>query len=337
MWSELPYLGTRPDCFARLKSRPEDFEVEELLGFQPDGDGEHYLLKIRKRNRNTMDVAREIAHRLGVRLLDVGYAGLKDRRAVTSQWFSVPAKAFENSPPLTSVDGWEVLDHERHRRKLRRGSHLGNRFTIQLSDFRGSPGKLACKVSELRRTGFPNYFGEQRFGVNYSNVERARLELGRARGSFRSTADKMMLSAARSWLFNAVLGHRLRDHTWIEVLAGEILVLSGSRSHFVAEDGDLSLAARVKAFDVHTSGPLWGQGAALMGRAWSRERGWLGNEPELLDALEISTVVPARRALRATVDDVSLDWPAVDSPRLSFTLGRGSYATAVIRGLAVPQ
>ena len=114
-------------------------------------------------------------------------------------------------------------------------------------------------------------------------------------------------------------------------------MLSGSRSHFVAEDGDSSLAARVDAFDLHTSGPLWGQGAALMGRAWSRERGWLSGERELLDALEISTVVPARRALRATVDDLSLDWPAACSPRLSFTLGRGSYATAVIRELAVTQ
>ncbi len=337
MWSELPYLGTRPDCFARLKSRPEDFEVEELLGFQPDGDGEHCLLRIRKRNRNTMDVAREVAHHFRVRLLDVGYAGLKDRRAVTTQWFSVPAKAFENSLPLPSFDGWEVLDHERHRRKLRRGSHRRNRFTIQLGEFRGSPGKLACKVSELRRTGFPNYFGEQRFGVNHSNVERARLELGRARGSFRSVADKMMLSAARSWLFNAVLSHRLRHHTWVEVLVGEVLVLSGSRSHFVAEDGDLSLAARVEAFDLHTSGPLWGQGAAFLGRTWSRERDWLGNERELLDALEISTVVPARRALRATADDLSLDWPAAHSPRLSFTLGRGSYATALIRELVVNQ
>ena len=101
MWSELPYLDAAPGAFARLKSCPEDFQVEELLGFRPDGEGEHWLLNIRKRDRNTLDVAREMARHFRVRLLEIGYAGLKDRRGVTSQWCSVPATAFENASSLS--------------------------------------------------------------------------------------------------------------------------------------------------------------------------------------------------------------------------------------------
>ena len=335
MWSELPYLDATPGAFARLKSCPEDFQVEELLGFRPDGEGEHWLLNIRNRDRNTLDVAREMAHHFRVRLLDIGYAGLKDRRGVTSQWFSVPAKAFENASSLSGLNGWEVLFQERHRRKLRRGSHFGNRFTIQLTEFRGSPAELADRVAELRCTGIPNYFGEQRFGVGHSNIERARVRLGKVRGPFRSTADKMMLSAARSWLFNTVLSRRLRDRTWLEVLAGDVMLLPGSRSHFVAKKGDLSLVERVEACDLHTSGPLWGRGATLLGNAWLRERDWLDWEQALLNTLEASTVMPARRALRAMVGDLSLDWSAADAPCLSFTLRRGCYATAVVRELVV--
>ncbi len=156
---------------ARIRSCPEDFRVDEELGFSPDGEGEHSLLHIRKRNRNTDQIARQLARHAGVRARDVSYCGLKDRVAVTSQWFSVwlPGKA---DPDWSTMEeeGLQILEQSRHRRKLQRGALQCNRFEIVLREIQGAQEDVEKRLSLIKAQGVPNYFGEQRFGRDGGNL-----------------------------------------------------------------------------------------------------------------------------------------------------------------------
>ncbi|MDW8479836.1 MAG: tRNA pseudouridine(13) synthase TruD [Xanthomonadales bacterium] len=203
----------QPECFrepvlaARIRERPEDFRVEEDLGFEPDGEGEHWLLRIEKRERDTLAVARELARFAGVAPLAVGFAGLKDRRAVAVQHFTVRA------PHLAAGDwrrlerpGLRVLAAARHRRKLPRGAHRGNRFELGLRLLDGEPGAIAARIEAIARLGFPNHFGPQRFGRGGANLHEP-AGIARVRGPERG----MRLSAVRAALFNALLAARIEE------------------------------------------------------------------------------------------------------------------------------
>ncbi len=158
-----------------LRTEAEDFIVEEQLGFAPDGVGDHVWLYIEKRHANTHWVARKLAELAWVAPSEVGFAGLKDRHALTRQWFSV-ALCGNKEPDWTALNStemrvWEVV---RHRHKLRRGDHQANRFQIRLRDFRGDAGKCEEVLRRITEQGFPNYFGEQRFGNDNGNLKAAR-------------------------------------------------------------------------------------------------------------------------------------------------------------------
>ncbi len=333
---DLPFMVDRPQASARIKVSPEHFKVDEILGFEPDGTGQHYLFRILKINRNTADVARELSQIFGVRLVDVGYSGRKDKQAVARQWFSVLAQSVGAASSPIAGQGWNVEKQCRHGRKLRRGSHRGNAFDIRLSEFKGCASDLEQRVLNLQRRGFPNYFGSQRFGHRGRNIGEARRILGTDAVRLRRPSHQMLLSAARSWLFNIVLGQRLRESTWARPLPGDIMMLDGSRSHFTAEQDDPLLPERLAGLDVHVSGPLWGDVKAVQGQpAWQRECSWLEGEAELRDSVARTGVKPARRALRATFDDLVLKWTHDRNPRLVFTLGRGCYATSLLRELVL--
>ena len=333
---DLPFMADQPTASARIKVSPEHFKVDEVLGFEPDGTGQHYLFRILKINRNTADVARELSQMFGLRLVDVGYSGRKDKQAVARQWFSVPAQSVDAVSSSIGGLGWKVEKQCRHGRKLRRGSHRGNSFDIRLSEFKGCASDLEQRVLNLQRRGFPNYFGSQRFGHQGRNIDEARRILGTDAIRLRRPSHQMLLSAARSWLFNVVLGQRLRENTWTRPLPGDIMMLAGSRSHFTAEKGDSMLPERLASLDIHVSGPLWGDVKSVQGQtAWQRECYWLEGEAELRDSVARTGANPARRALRATFDDLALKWTHDSNPRLIFTLGRGCYATSLLRELVL--
>ncbi|MEM9209297.1 MAG: tRNA pseudouridine(13) synthase TruD, partial [Pseudomonadota bacterium] len=162
----------RPEATAVLRDSTDDFVVEEVLGFEPSGDGEHTFLFVEKRNRTTDEVAVELARHAGVPRRAVSFAGLKDKRARTRQWFSVQC------PPKREID-WHIrfardvtiLECARNRRKLRRGAHRANRFVLTLRDVRDPLDTLPTRLDALAEDGAPNYFGEQRFGRDGQNVE----------------------------------------------------------------------------------------------------------------------------------------------------------------------
>jgi len=315
-----------------LRATPEDFVVEEDLGFAPDGQGEHVLVQVQKRGANTEWVARQLARFAGVRPMDVSYAGLKDRHALTTQWFSVhlPGRA-EPDWSGFACDEYRVLAAGRHTRKLRRGALAGNRFVIRLHALAGDTGVLAARLAQIRERGVPNYFGEQRFGREGGNLARAaELFAGRRREHDRAKRG-MYLSAARSYLFNTVLSHRVVQGTWDQALAGECLVLDGSASFFRAEAIDEKLQQRLVQWDIHPSGPLWGRGAPPCGSALNAmEADLLAPHEAFRKGLEQAGMEQERRPLRLAARDMAWELSG-DTLTVSFVLDAGSYATAVLR------
>lgn len=339
----LPRAHGGPWGLGRLRVDPADFRVDEDLGFAPDGEGDHRLLWVRKTNVNTEWVACRLAELAGVRPADVGFAGLKDRRAVASQWFSVPATK-GGEPDWSSVpEGIEVLDVVAHRRKLRRGALRGNRFAILIRDLAPPSGlplgsgaaPMEQRLAEIGRLGVPNYFGEQRFGHGGANLLRADALL---RGTVRPPRRHQLglwLSAARSELFNRVLARRVSEERWSRPLPGDCLNLDGSHSYFRAETIDEDLIERCERLDLHPTGPLWGKGdPPTGGDVRALEDAVVASLPGWGEGLARFGLSQERRALRLPVRD--LHWSLVaEGLRLSFTLPAGAYATTVLRELIV--
>jgi len=313
---------------ARAKSCPEDFRVTEILDFVPDGSGEHDWLWIEKRDANTAWLARRLAAHAGVAAADVGYAGMKDRVAVTRQWFSVrrPGGARADWSAL-ALPGVTLLEQTRNSRKLRRGAHRGNAFELRLRDVDGAPSE---RLALIAAQGVPNYFGAQRFGRDGGNLALARALIAGAR--FKRDKRSLALSAARSYLFNLILERRVAADNWNVLLPGDIANLDGSNSVFAFEAVDDTLLQRCAALDVHPSGALWGRGGDAPGqRILPSEAAAVAAEAQLAAGLE-RFVAAGRRPLRVAVEE--LRWEqAADSLLLCFRLRRGAYATAVLREL----
>lgn len=330
---ELPRAHGAAPLTAELRRTPDDFRVDEILGYDADGEGEHALLWVEKRDANTDWVARELARFAGVPPLNVGYAGLKDRHAVTRQAFTVQL-AGKLDPDWSAFPHAEVkvLASTRHKRKLKRGALRGNRFVLVLRDVRGERTRAEEVLQAIATRGVPNYFGEQRFGREGGNVAQARaMFAGR-----RVDRDKrsILLSAARSHIFNSVLAARVERDAWDKPLEGEIWSLAGSRSWFGPEPFDDKLAARLAQGDIHPSGPLWGQGdPPTTSVAGDLEREIASAYTDLTEGLVAARMEQERRPLRLLPKDLRWRWPDDETLELGFELPAGAYATVVAREL----
>ncbi|ALM51638.1 hypothetical protein BJB45_03075 [Halomonas huangheensis] len=313
----------------------EDFVVEECLDFAPEGQGEHLWLWVEKRNAATSDVARQLALQCEVGSRDIGYAGMKDRVAVTRQWFSVHLPGREAPEDLVeglTERGFKVLNMTRHPRKLKRGVHRGNRFTLRLNGAVTQDESLEQRWQAIVAEGVPNYFGPQRFGSDGRNLFRARDLLARGWRK-RDDREGMLLSAARSFLFNAQLAERLVAGQWRTVLNGDVMMLDGTQSMFAVEAQDSELQQRLISGDIHPTAVLWGQGGSrAMGDAEQLEQKALACWPGLCNGLERAAVKASRRALRVRPSEGLLQRDA-DGVTLEFTLPSGAFATAVLREL----
>ncbi|MES0875255.1 tRNA pseudouridine(13) synthase TruD [Sinimarinibacterium thermocellulolyticum] len=331
--SPLPHAHGGPPLQAQLRATPEDFVVDELQDIVPDGSGEHAWLVVKKRGANTEWVAKGLARFAGVAPMDVSYAGVKDRHALTTQVFTVylPGRASPDWSQL-GLEGVEVLEHRRHRRKLKRGALRGNRFGIVLRAIRGDRAAAEARLAAIATRGVPNYFGEQRFGLGGANVERAERMFAGARVD--RALRSMLLSAARSQLFNAVLAERVRRDCWDRGLPGEVWSLAGSRSWFGPEAPSAELDARLAAFDIHPSGPLWGRGELPSAdEARALEQSVCAEYETLRSGLERAGLEQERRALRLIPQAMRWHWLDADALRLEFELPPGAYATVVLREL----
>jgi tRNA pseudouridine13 synthase len=318
---------------ATIRMAPEDFVVEELDGFAATGSGEHLLLTIEKRGINTAFAARQIAAWAGIAEMGVGYAGLKDRHAVTRQRFSVhlPRRVAPDVGALEQ-DGLHVLASEWHARKLPRGALAGNRFELTLRDVQGDRADIHARLQLVAARGVPNYFGDQRFGRDGDNLGNA-LAMFRGRRVGREQRG-YLLSAARSALFNRVLARRAADGTWEQGLDGEVWMLDGNRSVFGPEQWSDQLAGRLAAFDIHPTAPLWGRGELrTTGDARRLEESALDDDESqaLRSGLEAAGLAQERRATRLRPVDMAWEWQADASVLvLRFVLPPGAYATTVL-------
>jgi len=328
----LPFAFRTAQATGVIRSTPEDFLVEEMPSALPDGAGEHVLLQIEKRNSNTDWVAGQLARYANVPRRDVSYAGMKDRHAVTRQWFSVRlAGRLEPDWCALVSEEFKILQHDRHSRKLKIGALKGNRFTIRVKDFVGDAGALAETLAKLSELGMPNYFGEQRFGIDGENLEFAKKLFNGELGKVPRQKKGFYLSAARSYLFNLVLAERVRRKNWNQPINGDRFILDGSRSSFLADQIDDELVRRIAEHDIHVSGPLWGRGDIKVGGdAAVLEQSVLEAEHLLQGGLVQFGLSMERRALRASVHQLS--WSIDDGVlTLCFELPKGVFATALLR------
>lgn len=330
---ELPRVGGAAPLHAVLRAQPEDFVVEELLAQEADGAGEHAWLWVEKRGANTEWVARRLAQFAGVPAAAVGYAGLKDRHAITRQAYSVQL-AGKPAPDWSRLDvpGVSVLAATRHARKLKRGALRGNRFSLVLRDVMGDRATADALLGDMETRGVPNYFGEQRFGRAGDNVEQARAMFAGQR--VERHVRGLLLSAARSEIFNAVLAERVRDGSWDAALDGEIWALAGSHSWFGPEPWAPELASRLASGDISTSGPLWGEGEPpTTGAAAALEARVAARYGDLIAGLAAARLKQERRALRLLPRSLHWRWRDAATLELAFELPPGCYATVVLRAL----
>jgi len=314
-----------------IRSQPEDFIVREWLGFEADGEGDHWLLTVRKRNANTHWITKQIAKLANIHPRDVGFAGLKDRNAVAEQSFTVPVRSAMASEWLTvCTEDFDVIAAQRHRRKLKRGALKGNDFEIVVRDFTGSAAAVAERLAVIGSAGVPSYFGPQRFGHELGNLQRA-AAMFRGEQQLHDRFERgFALSAARSAVFNAVLSRRVSEGSWNRLLDGDIANLDGSNSIFAVEAVDDVLAERCARLDIHPSGPLWGRGEIRpQGVPKEIETSIAVEQAVLCAGLARTDLEQERRALRVRVQ--ALEHTLVgDVLTLRFRLGRGAFATTVL-------
>jgi tRNA pseudouridine13 synthase len=321
-----------PLC-GQFRILPEDFIVDEQMDIALSGTGEHLWLQVRKTSSNTDWVAIQLANIAGMAAKDVGYAGQKDRHAVTTQWYSLqlPGKAdpdFSSLPPEI-----EILQRCRHDKKLRRGALSSNRFVLTLRYCTGDFAQAESICQQIASHGVPNYYGEQRFGNEGGNVEKAtRWFSGELRPKTRNQFS-LYLSAARSWIFNHILSQRVAQGTWNQRLPGDVFMLEGSHAWF-ADDNAPNLQERLDTLDIHPSGVLWGKGELdSQGEARALESEQAAQFPILCAGLEKQGLKQERRALRIKVGEIGFEVLDAETLRLSFTLPPGAYATVLLEQL----
>lgn len=317
---------------ASLKTYAEDFVVEEVYEPEFSNDGEFFWLWIEKRGIDTPWLAKQLAQLLEVHPKAVTWSGLKDRHALTSQWFCVHMPGKPRPNWKISGESWDIRRVERHRKKLRIGTHRYNRFKLRLRNFDGDPEAVKATVRSISEGGLPNYFGPQRWGKNGSNLQACVSLLAEGERLPRFQRG-MALSAARAALFNQVLARRVADKNWDVALPGDILCLRDSQSVFANDEREETLS-RVTACDLHPTGPMPGKAGKLGPDAEVAdiERSALAPFEVLVDGLCREGLAAERRALRIMPVELSLKTDAQDL-LLQFQLPRGCFATSLVREL----
>ena len=322
-----------PLASAVLKDEPSDFQVYEVLDIPFTGQGEHVWLLIEKQQLNTEQVAKQLAMFAKVSIRQVSYAGLKDKQAITRQWFSVqmPGKAVPDFSALNNPQ-LQVIEQVLHQRKLQRGSHKANQFVLTLKQIEAlDQAQLTERLALISQQGVPNYFGLQRFGHDGFNVNFARQFAEQKTYPDKRPVRSRCLSAARSYLFNQVLAARVKDQNWNQLLAGDLLSFTDSASYFPLSEMQAD-DSRFAELDTHPTGALWGAGALPSSeQAASYEQAVIDQESELAHWLAEAGLKQERRILRLPVSGLTCT-PLIDGQvTLSFSLPVGCYATVVLR------
>ncbi|QBG35469.1 tRNA pseudouridine(13) synthase TruD [Litorilituus sediminis] len=338
MTTEFAYLYGKPKSSGLLRSQMSDFKVFEQLPFSPCGEGEHLYIYIRKTGANTVFVARELAKYFQVKEQLVSYAGLKDRFAVTEQWFAVhlPGKQTYDLSDV-NIEGVEVLSFQRHNKKLRTGALSGNRFELTLRKVT-ELNALAKRWQEITQGGVPNYFGEQRFGIDGGNIARAEALFAGTKVKDKKKRG-IYLSAARSYLFNQIVEQRIKQNNFNQPLVGDVMMLAGSQSVFKLAEVDEEINQRFREHDIDITAPMWGAGELLtLAEPKELEQNVADQNMSFCQGLAKFGLKQERRRIRLVISDADIDLVVDDQEqdstvKVSFFLPAGCYATTVLREL----
>lgn len=329
---KLNYLLGTPQQTGRLKAEFADFIVREELGYPLAGEGEFVAVKVRKTNANTLFVGEQLAKFVGISVKNMSYAGLKDRHAVTEQWFCLHL-AGKETPDFSTFEceGIEILEVTRHNRKIRTGALEGNYFELLLRDV-VETDELKQRLNQLQEIGFPNYFTEQRFGRDGHNLTQAqRWASGEISVKDRKKRS-FYLSAARSEVFNLVVSQRIADQQMQTVLLGDYLQLAGSNSFFEVKAEDLMQSQqRLDENDVLLTAPLIGENS-LQQNGNECEEAIVAQHENLINLMKKERMNAARRAILCKPQDLRWQFEP-EGLRLTFFLNSGSYATGLVREL----
>lgn len=345
---DLSHAYGSPQISGHLKVVPQDFIVTELMDVIPSGEGEHTWFDITKTRCNTDAVAKALARFAGVAYRDVAYSGMKDFHAVTRQWFSVWRPKGE---PLEwsefALDGVDVHQIVPHARKIKRGTHRANEFCIRASSLKlvdddllqSVEEILVQRLTEIKSSGVPNYFGEQRFGRNVNNMRQAVGALVHDKRIKDRNLRGLLLSSARSWLFNRCVSARVLDGSWLTLFSNEPANLNGTNSVFQAENTPQE-CTRLEQLDIHPTAPLWGdnvdknmQNCVALA---AYEASVLAPLQPLLEGLEKARLEYQRRPIRSAVNNLSWEFERGEDEKvhgvvLRFELQSGQFATSFIR------
>jgi len=332
----MAYAYGQPQFSAKFKQSPEDFQVNETLSFDIEGEGTHAYLYIRKTDTNTQWLAKQLANFSGIPVRDVGYAGLKDRHAVTRQWFSINLEGIEE-PDWQQLDipGIAIEQHRYHKRKLKTGAIAHNEFIIQLKALsKDAKPTLIESLEKIKQQGVPNYFGSQRFGIDNGNLTKAKAWFSGQRKVKRREEKSIYLSASRSMLFNHLLSLRINEYGWNQLVEGEVMMLDGSHAVFKTEELDNELQERFDKADIHPTICLWGRGEPSSNSKINQlELSLRDNFSDWCQTLENKGLKQERRSIRLIPQNLQYQFQDDNSLKLQFNLPTGSYATALLREL----
>lgn len=338
--------------YGEFKKKPEDFVVTEHLPFSLSGEGEHCWVQIQKQCLNTDDVAQRLAGFANVKPVAIGYAGLKDRQGITTQWFSVQLPG-KKTPDWRAIESeqLQILESRRHSRKLQRGALSHNSFSIRLRNVTSIQSSTSCfdllsqRCEQINEEGVPNYFGPQRFGRDKNNLDKAMVMLKPEEGRCKRSKSRrysrhtrgLLLSAARSWMFNHILSRRIAESNWNRCITGDVFMLNGKSACFRDDSSASTLERRLAAGEIHPTSCLWGEGENLAeGDCLALEMDVINRFPVFRDGLIAARAKHMRRALRVIPEKIHIEQHEGDIV-LRFDLPAGAYATMVLDELICLQ
>ncbi|MBX2869007.1 MAG: tRNA pseudouridine(13) synthase TruD [Acidiferrobacterales bacterium] len=334
------YRSSPPLVKGRVRCESADFTVREELGFELEGKGKHLWVYIEKTDLNTVDVSRGLARAAGIHQKEIGFSGLKDRKAVTSQWFSVLAEldskdCFQRvSDYCAQQEGIRLLEANYHGGKLRKGSHKFNHFQLRIRELSGESSELENRLEQIQTNGVPNYFGPQRFGRNGKNTVTAQRWFTGDVKRLDRLARSMALSSARSWIFNQVVSERLQRPALRSPQIGDLLMLDGTQSWFLNDGSDRHILDRWNSGDVHITAPMWGAGdLETESHVKEFEEAVVSEIETLPRGLEQHGLRQQRRAMTIVPKGMKWQFMNGNTLQLQFALQKGGFATAVLREL----
>ncbi len=339
------HLYQKPVATADFKRVIDDFVVDEMLGYELSGDGEHSYVHIEKTGLNTAYVAEELAKCYRLPLRQVTYAGRKDKYGRTTQYFGVHHPLHpELDFTQFALKGLRVLSVTKHHKKLKTGHLAGNRFAIILRDVSNCED-VESRLHHIRKSGVPNYYGQQRFGEMHYTDENGlsairyggNLELAKnlidGKAIKQRNKKNLAISALRSWLFNTLIHTRIERDCFFQPISGDAFMLSGSNSFFIPDSNDDIIAKRLAEGDIHISAALFGRGSLnTQDKAIALEENLFAQYPQICATLSQLGLKQERRAIRLLPSQLKWQWDA-NNLHVEFILPKGCFATSVLREL----